>query len=122
MTRKPPFIVKRELTASGAMLAQFELICCDIISVFISDAVMSNAEPCYLAELYSSLACADEFEEVGVRLVSIPPHPAGHAFVEQFIGDGIPGLPHDMIATRKKARFIAHWAKEIGARVITLPI
>lgn len=121
-TRRPPFILKREFTASGAMLAQFELVCCDIVSVFISDAVMSDADPSYLAELYGSLARADEFEEVGVRVVSIPPHGAGRAFLEQFVGDGTPCLPYDMVATRKKARLMTHWATKVGAKVAMLPV
>lgn len=121
-TRRPPFIVKRELTPAGAMLAQFELICCDVVSVFISDAVMSSADPTYLSELYGALARADEFEEVGVRVVSIPRHAAGQALLDQFVGREIPGFPYDMVVTRKKARIMAHWATKIGARVITLPI
>ena len=121
-TRKPPFIVRRELTPTGALLAQFELICCDVVSVFVSDAVMSSAEPSYLRELYCALARSDEFEEVGVRLVSVPSHSAGRAWLDQFVGRDIPGFPYDMAATRKKARIMAHWAMKIGGRVKTRPI
>ncbi len=119
--RKPPFVVKRELTATDAMLAQFELVCCDIVSVFLADAVLSNADPGYLAELYGSLMHADEFDKVSIRLVSVPPHPKARAFVQQFIGNHVPALPFEMPAMRKKARVMIHWAKKIGAEVTPLP-
>lgn len=120
-TREPPFLVKRELTPAGALLAQFELICCDVVSVFVSDAVMSSADASYLGELYSGLVRSDEFEEVGVRLVSVPSHSAGRAWLDQFVGRDIPGFPYDMAATRKKARIMVHWAMKIGGRVKTRP-
>ena len=119
--RKPPFVVKRELTVADAMLAQFELVCCDVVSVFIADAVLSRADPSYLAELYGSLIHADEFDKVSIRLVSVPEHPEARAFVQQFIGSHAPALPYEMPAMRKKARIMIHWAKKIGAEVTPLP-
>ena len=118
--RTPPFVVKHGLTPSDAMLAQFELVCCDVVSVFVSDEVASNAEPSYLAELYGSLIRADEFKKVTVRVVSIPAHPAGRAFVEQFIGRDVPTLPCYLLAMRKKARIMSHWGQKIGAQVLAL--
>ncbi|MDZ7618856.1 MAG: hypothetical protein U1E05_17770 [Patescibacteria group bacterium] len=117
----PPFVVKRGLTLSDAMLAQFELICCDIISVFLSDHVVSNAEPEYLASLYRGVAQADEFEALSVRVVSIPADDAGLAFSEQFIGSRAAAVPFDMVAMRKKARIMIHWAEKIGANVVVMP-
>jgi hypothetical protein len=115
--RSPPFVVKRELTLADAMLAQFELICCDIISIFLSDDVVSNAEPEYLALLYRSVAHADEFQTVSVSVVSIPDNDDGNAFAEQFIGPRVGQLPFDVVAMRKKARIMMHWAVKIGAEV-----
>ena len=112
--RRPPFVVKGELTMADAMLAQFELACCDIVSVFISDGVLSTAEPSYLAELYGSLIHADEFDKVSLRVFSVPENAEGCVFVRQFIGDAVPLLPYDMIAMRKKARIMTHWAKKVG--------
>jgi hypothetical protein len=113
----PPFVVKRELTLGDAMLAQFELVCADIISIFLSDDVVANAEPDYLASLYRGVANADEFQTVSIRVESIPDNDDGHAFAEQFIGPTMPELPIEIIAMRKKARIMTHWANKIGAIV-----
>jgi hypothetical protein len=117
MTRTPPFVVKRELTLSDAMLAQFELVCSDIVSIFLSDDVVENAEPNYLASLYRGVAQADEFQTLSIRVQSIPDDDNGYAFAEQFIGPSPPHLPLEMIAMRKKARIMTHWANKIGAIV-----
>jgi len=117
ITRTPPFVIKRELTLSDAMLAQFELVCSDIVSIFLSDDVVANAEPDYLASLYRSVAHAAEFQALSVRVHSIPNDEDGLAFAEQFIGPSLPLLPFEMIAMRKKARIMTHWANKIGAKV-----
>jgi len=114
-TRTPPFILSCELTLSDAMLAQFELISCDIVSVFISDTVMSNVEPQYLAELYRALIRSDEFAMVTRLVMSVPQDQAGDQFIRQFIDDERPIMPHAMRVTQKKARIMAHWARKIGA-------
>ena len=112
-----PFVIKRELILADAMLAQFELICCDIISVFISDEVMSNAEPQYLAELYNALIQSDEFATVALLVTDIPSTEPGKEFFQQFIGDSLLPLPYKMMTTRKKARIMTHWARKVGAVV-----
>jgi hypothetical protein len=118
LTRTPPFVVKRELTMSDAMLAQFELICSDIVSIFLSDDLVANAEADYLASLYRGFANADEFQTVSIRVESIPDNDEGHAFAQQFIGPNVPELPVELIAMRKKARIMTHWANKIGAIVL----
>lgn len=120
-SRKPPFVVKHGLTLPDAVLAQFELACCDIISVFIADPVVADAEPRFLAEFYRILVHADEFEKVSVLLVSVPDSPEGLAFVQQFVSNDMPALPYEMVAMRKKARIMLHWAKKIDARVVPQP-
>lgn len=114
-TRPPPFILSRDLTLSDAMLAQFELISCDIVSVFISDTVMSSADPQYLADLYGALIRSDEFAMVTRLVMSVPQDQAGDQFIRQFIGDERPIMPYTMLMTRKKARIMGHWATKIGA-------
>ena len=120
-TRSLPFALKRELTLSDAMLAQFELICCDIVSVFLSDDVVSNANPSYLVELYRTVVRADEFQTISIRIVSVPEHAAGRAFTEQFIGSHPSHPSLEMVVMRKKARVMYHWAKKIGANVVAIP-
>jgi hypothetical protein len=118
MTRTPPFVVKRELSLSDALLAQFELVCSDVVSIFLSDDVVANAEPEYLASLYRGVAHADEFQTLSIRISSIPDNDEGRAFAEQFIGPTVPELPIEIIAMRKKARIMTHWANKIGAIVL----
>lgn len=113
-TRKPPFVLKQGLSVEDALLAQFELVCGDIVSAFISDSVVSHAEPSYLAELYRSLVVGEEFDKLNVCIHSIPETESGVTFVHEFIGPFAPDLPHTMIAMRKKARIMQYWAKKIG--------
>jgi hypothetical protein len=119
-TLTPPFVVKRGLALSDAMLAQFELICCDVISIFLSDDVVSHAEASYLSGLYRNVLHADEFQSLSVRVLFIPDSPAGQAFTEQFVGSPVEHFPIEMVVMRKKARIMAHWAAKIGANVDTV--
>lgn len=117
-TRTPPFILKRQLTLSDAVLGQFELICSDIISVFITDAVLSAAEPEYLAALYEGLLRSDEFASVTVWVNALPqPADSAGSFLRQFIGEELPSLPYPMQVTRKKSRIMSHWARKFGVVV-----
>ncbi len=116
-TRDYPFVLKRELALADALLAQFELICCDIVSVFIKDTVMSNADPAYLVELYQTLTRSSEFEPVSLIVRSVPQAETGDAFVRQFLSDDPFRGPQSIVATHKKARIMRHWANKIGAVV-----
>jgi len=48
---------------------------------------------------------------VALLVSSVPANDAGNDFLEQFIGDHPPPMPHKTWATRKKARIIMHWAR-----------
>ena len=113
-----PFILKRRLTLPDAMLAQFELICCDIISAFVSDTVISNADPEYLSGLWNSLKTGEEFEKQWVTIDNAPENACGADFLEQFVGVQAMDFPIEITAMRKKARIMQHWAKKIGATVV----
>jgi len=121
LNRTTPFVLKRKLDLSDAMLAQFELACADMISIFLSDHVVTNGKPEYLATLYRDMLRADEFQVFTVRVNSIPDGDTGRSFVDQFIGPSVRGLPCEFTAMRKKARIMTHWAKRIGAVVETIP-
>ncbi len=118
LKRAIPLVLKRELILADAMLAQFELICCDMISVFVSDTIMANADPDYLCELWNSLKTGEEFEKQSVTIENVPDDSSGADFLEQFVGAKDTNFPMDIIAMRKKARIMQHWAKKIGATVI----
>jgi hypothetical protein len=117
LNRKLPFVLKRELTLADAMLTQFELACADVISIFLSDYVVANGDPVYLTSLYRDMERADEFQIVTVRVASVPDSATGRSFIDQFIAPDLRAFPCEFIALRKKARIMAHWAKEIGATV-----
>ena len=118
-SRRLPFVVKRGLALPDAMLVQFELICCDIASVFIADPVISGAERQHLADLYNSLIRSDEFATLEISVTAIPSNELGRQFVRQFIGDDMPPLPHAMLIMLKKARIMTHWAAKIGVTLST---
>lgn len=121
LNRTPPFVLKGGLTMAEAMLAQFELACTDIRSIFLSEDLVANAESRYLATLYRKMLYADEFQPVRVRVISIPDTSQGQAFAQQFLGPNVPQLPFELVAMRKKARIMTHWADKIGATVRTTP-
>ncbi len=112
-----PFVLKRGLILSDAMLKQSQLVCCDIVSVFLADEVALSADPKYLGDLYRDLLASDEFAMVTVSVTALPPGVAGEGFVQYFIGEKCPTLPYRMRATRKKLRMMRRIARELGGTV-----
>lgn len=100
-------------------MAQFELICCDVVSVFITDAVMTQADAAYLAQLYGELLESDEFASVQVSL-QVPDDAAGRSLVDQFVHRPFSVYTQQMTMTRKKARIMTHWAIRCGGNVARL--
>lgn len=121
-----PEPIASSLSLADAMLGQFELVCCDAVSVFLRNEVVSAAEYPYLGELYRQFQKSPEFETVKVRITSVPDTVMGEHFVDQFLG-GVDIIPQLVAAglrsceesmMRKKARIMAHWAEKIGAKVV----
>ena len=112
-----PVRITEGLTHNDALLGQFELISCNSVSVFIEDVVVNGASQDYLDTLYRQLLSSDEFQEVAVRVVSLPENNQGNKFVDQFIGDELTDFPRDLRTLRKKARIMQHWAAKIGGAV-----
>ena len=112
-----PTPIKGGLTHADALLGQFELISCDAISVFVTDDVVADATPKYLANLYESLLQSDEFAETLVRIEELPDDERGSAFIDQFLGTQQGPLPATLTVLRKKARIMYHWGSKIGGRV-----
>jgi hypothetical protein len=124
VTRSCPLPIASGLSLGDALLGQFELVCCDSISVFLKVEVLSSATGAYLARLYSQVQSSSEFEDVIVRVTAIPNTDQGKRIVQQFFGgaekvsvaDGT-GYSYAGAMMRKKARIMAHWAGKIGAEV-----
>lgn len=111
-----PTVLCQGLSESDAFLGQFELICCDAISVFIPDHVVNFGEHEYLDELYSTLLRSSEFAETKVVVDSIPDSESGSEFVNQFFG--MTGDPiENTVVPFKKARIMVHWGSKVGAKV-----
>ena len=51
-----PVCVKKGLSYTDGQIGQFELICCDAVSVIIADEVLANAPPDYLTDPMQSFA------------------------------------------------------------------
>ncbi len=120
LSRRLPIPVKQGLSYPDAQIGQFELICCDAVSVLIADEVVAEAPSDYMADLYSKLRKSDEFQLVAVRVDSIPDSPRGQEFCNRFLGGREPEPSAVMKLMRKKARIMQHWAEKIGGRVTIL--
>jgi len=114
-----PTPVKKGLFYPAAQIGQFELICCDAVSVIIADEVVAEAPASYLRDLYRKLRKSDEFELVTVRIGSIPATQSGRDFRDRFLGGREPPASGVVQLMRKKARIIQHWAAKIGVHVVS---
>lgn len=117
-----PVVVNADLSYSDAALGQFELVCCDALSVIIPSEVVANAEPFYLRDLLAKLQRSDEFQEVTLRLETVPSGEAGTRFLDQFLGLSEAEakaqlFPLELRICRKKARIMTHWGDRIRAEV-----
>ena len=121
-----PAVIRSGLALDEAVVGQFELICCDCISVFLRDEVVAQGDSHYLRELYGQLRNSLEFQPVFIRITFIPDTDVGRLFCDQFLPSaetktvryGAEIAVRDRVF-RKKARMMAHWATEIGARLAT---
>lgn len=117
LAAKHPFVVQTGLSHTDALIGQFELICCDIVSVFIPDEVIENAKPEYLQKLFASLLKSDEFSPTWLNIVSLPDNEHGEGFIKQFLGAKPETYPIRISVELKKARIMEHWGQKIGADV-----
>jgi hypothetical protein len=113
------------LSFPDALLWQFELVCCDTVSIFLRDEVVESATKEYLNELYSQVQTSSEFDDVRIWVSRIPHTEAGEKFVSQFFAPSfVLGLrigslcPYVGYMMRKKAHIMMHWAEKIGAKMI----
>jgi len=117
LARPLPVVLTKGLSHPDALLAQFELVACDCVSVFLADDVAEHATPGYLAELYERLLNSPEFGEVLVRIETLPQDVRAGEFLARFLGRGDCPLPAYRHMMRKKARIMQHWAAKIGGQL-----
>jgi hypothetical protein len=119
-----PAVVLSGLTLDEAVLGQFELICCDCVSVFLRDEIVAQDDSHYLSPLYSQLRSSPEFQPIYIGVSFIPDTDSGRRFCDQFLPPqgakriryGAEIAIRECVA-RKKGRIMAHWAREIGVRL-----
>lgn len=119
-----PAVVRSGLTLDQAIVGQFELVCCDCISVFLRDEIAAEGATEYLRSIYSRLRGSPEFQPVFIAITLVPDTDAGRRFCDQFLSTalekrvrhGSEGIVRDRVF-RKKARMMAHWASETGVQL-----
>lgn len=117
-----PYVVNQGLTEAEALYGQFELICCDSISVFLRSEILSGqSDKSYLETLLHQILASSEFQPVIAQIESIPKTELGEKFIDQFLGKSFrqaDGTPKPLCITFKKARLMKLWADRIGVRMI----
>ena len=118
----PPIIVSSDLSYEDALLGQFELVCCDAISVFLNSLILEQGKRDYLQKLFHSVMASQEFKCVFLTIAEIPATDSGSKFADQFLGLECVQLrecrwPISIDVQFKKARIMKHWADRIGVRL-----
>jgi len=117
-----PVTINSDINYEDALLGQFELICCDAISAFISSEVLEEGDRNYQRSLLDKVIQSPEFKAVSVTVVEIPKSESGERFADQFLGITKETLqvlpfPFRVDAPFKKVRIMKHWAGKIGVRL-----
>lgn len=118
-SRRAPLTINPDLTEEEALWGQFELICCDAISIFLRSEVVEQNDRRYLWPLFKKVLESSEFKPATVSITQVPESEPGEKFVEQFLG-GLPAkrvLPVTITVPFKKARIMEHWASRVGAEL-----
>ena len=114
--RRAPVTINPDLTEGEALWGQFELICCDAISIFLRSDVVAADDKYYLWPLYKKVLESAEFKPATVSVTEVPKTESGEKFIEQFLG-GSPTIPMTLTIPFKKARIMEHWATRVGAQL-----
>jgi len=119
--RPNPVTINFDLTEENALWGQFELVCCDAISVFFRSEVLEQMDRAYLQSLYDQTSKSSEFHPTTVEIKEIPTTESGQKFVDQFLGRFDPAsagvFPKSVTVPFKKARLMQHWATRVGAKI-----
>jgi hypothetical protein len=116
-SRQIPVTINLDLTEEDALWGQFELICCDAISIFLRSEVMEQNDRSYLWPLFEKVLQSSEFKPATVKITEVPETESGEKFVGQFLGE-VPVkrvFPVTVTMPFKKARIMEHWATRVGA-------
>ena len=122
LTNRCPLALATGVTLDVAMLAQFELACCDSAAVFIRDEVVAEHDHSFLSQLYRELSSSEEFQPVGIQVHSVPHNDQGRRYLQRFLGSDersphCAPTPLHLMVMKKKARIMCYWGRKIGAAV-----
>jgi hypothetical protein len=119
--RRTPVRVNSDLSEGDALWGQFELICCDAVSIFIRSEVLDQMDLAEFQSLVQKTSQSTEFQPTTVAITEIPQTEPGLSFVDQFLGSFEPAriaaLPATVVVPFKKARIMQHWATRVGAKL-----
>ena len=117
--QRPPITINWELTEANALHGQFELICCDAVSIFLRSQVARSGDRAYLDSLFKKVVRSVEFRSFQVTIDQIPETESGEKFIDQFLGRQSiwRSVPTTLEVSFKKARIMRHWATRIGGRI-----
>jgi hypothetical protein len=121
VAQRTPVRVNSDLSEGDALWGQFELICCDAVSIFIRNEVLDQMDLAEFQSLVQKTSQSTEFQPTTVTISEIPRTEPGLSFVDQFLGSFDPAkisvLPATVIVPFKKARIMQHWATRVGAKL-----
>lgn len=114
-----PITIHPDLTEEEALWGQFELICCDAVSIYLRSEVIEQNDSSYLLPLFKKILESSEFKPATVTITQVPATESGEKFLEQFAGDSARKRTFPMTFTVpfKKARIMEHWASRVGAQM-----
>jgi len=117
--RSTPITINPDLTEEEALWGQFELICCDAISIYLRSEIIEQNDRSYLWPLFKQVSESSEFKPATVSIAQVPATESGNKFLEQFVGSSATARAFPMILTIpfKKARIMEHWATRVGAEM-----
>ncbi|HTY86916.1 MAG TPA: hypothetical protein VMB80_05575 [Candidatus Acidoferrum sp.] len=114
--KSTPVTINPDLTEDEAIWGQFELICCDAISVFLRSEVVAQNDQSYLWPLFKRVLESREFKPATVSITEVPNTESGRQFVSQFLA-GSQTMPVTLSVPFKKARIMEHWAARVGVQL-----
>jgi hypothetical protein len=119
--RPTPVRVNSDLSEGDALWGQFELICCDAVSIFIRSEVLDQMDLAEFQSLVQKTSQSTEFQPTTVTISEVPRTESGLSFIDQFLGRFEAAqdvaLPSDVVVPFKKARIMEHWATRVGAKI-----
>lgn len=119
--RRTPVRINSDLSERDALWGQFELICCDAVSIFIRSEILDQMDLAEFQSLVEKTSHSTEFQPTSVIISEIPQTQSGRSFVDQFLAIVEPAkvaiLPFTVIVPFKKARIMQHWATRVGAKL-----